>query len=268
MKITVIRLKVSLINNNEMSTGAFSYSDDVEFLDSVEDVKCYRREFWRVLRIYTENGNILSDDEVLDQWVYKYSTDGPDNECICTHKIHENCYIQNILTDHNLILGNTCIKRWMPKVWKAYSDARKNHCERCGEIHRNRKDNLCSSCRVIVKNENEEKQAKEMDEAQEAYELRRRIHMDKIRINFETRRIEQNEEKERQLVTDRKKGRVMRREYLDKRVMSVSKYKGLQFETLYNSHFDYCEWVFNLDKPTGIMNDLIEYIDIRQDELR
>jgi hypothetical protein len=63
----------------------------------------------------------------------------PDHEelCICGHRIKENCFI----TDgyYILTLGNCCIKRFLP-----YS---KRSCENCGREHRNRKDNLCLTCR-------------------------------------------------------------------------------------------------------------------------
>jgi hypothetical protein len=61
-------------------------------------------------------------------------------KCICGHKINENCYI----TDGNeiLILGNCCIKKFIPDSSRT--------CERCGEPHKNRKVNRCNLCRKGV----------------------------------------------------------------------------------------------------------------------
>ena len=58
-----------------------------------------------------------------------------DTECVCGHAIEENCYI----TDGTqiLILGNICIKKFVPKSSRT--------CEICGETHRNRKVNKCNS---------------------------------------------------------------------------------------------------------------------------
>ena len=57
--------------------------------------------------------------------------------CICGHKIIENCYI----TDETniLVLGNCCIKRFIPKSGRT--------CDKCGESHRNRIINRCNTCR-------------------------------------------------------------------------------------------------------------------------
>jgi hypothetical protein len=58
---------------------------------------------------------------------------------ICGHDIIENCYI----TDGNIILtlGNCCIKKFLPK------DKSGRTCEKCGNAHKNRKCNLCNTCR-------------------------------------------------------------------------------------------------------------------------
>lgn len=57
--------------------------------------------------------------------------------CICGHKIKENCYITD--GTYILTLGNCCIKRFVIDNTRT--------CEKCGTIHRNRKDNLCINCR-------------------------------------------------------------------------------------------------------------------------
>jgi len=68
--------------------------------------------------------------------------DMPDytNECVCGHKIVENCYITDF-KESFLIVGNCCKKRFLPK-----ENAGKT-CEICRKPHRNRKDNLCNHCR-------------------------------------------------------------------------------------------------------------------------
>lgn len=64
----------------------------------------------------------------------------PVNECVCGHKISENCYI----TDGTqiLILGNCCIKKFIPKSSRT--------CETCGNPHQNRKINKCNDCRTGI----------------------------------------------------------------------------------------------------------------------
>ena len=62
-------------------------------------------------------------------------------KCICGQEIKENCYISGIIGDEEIIviMGNNCIKRFVPKCSRT--------CKKCGEIHKNRKDNLCNKCR-------------------------------------------------------------------------------------------------------------------------
>lgn len=58
------------------------------------------------------------------------------NECVCGHRIKDNCYITNgkkILT-----LGNCCIKRFVPNKHRT--------CHDCGIEHHRTKENLCFDC--------------------------------------------------------------------------------------------------------------------------
>ena len=63
------------------------------------------------------------------------------DKCICNHKIKENCYITD--GESIIILGNCCIKRFLPK------ENRGKFCEICKKQHRNTKDNRCNDCRKI-----------------------------------------------------------------------------------------------------------------------
>ncbi len=98
--------------------------------------------------------NLTNEEIIAEGWKYCGGNEGrhlnyfriacpgevlPDqaDECVCGHNIVENCYITD--GDRILILGNCCIKRFIPDSGRT--------CERCGEPHRNRKDNLCSDCR-------------------------------------------------------------------------------------------------------------------------
>jgi len=58
-------------------------------------------------------------------------------ECVCGHEITENCYISN--GDETLILGNCCIKRFVPKSGRT--------CELCSKPHKNRIVDRCNDCR-------------------------------------------------------------------------------------------------------------------------
>ena len=62
------------------------------------------------------------------------------NECVCGHRIKENCYITD--EEHILVLGNCCIKKFIPKSSRT--------CEKCGEPHKNRVVNRCYDCRIGI----------------------------------------------------------------------------------------------------------------------
>ena len=59
------------------------------------------------------------------------------NDCVCGHKIVENCYITD--GEQILILGNCCIKKFITKHSRT--------CEKCGQPHKNRVVNRCNTCR-------------------------------------------------------------------------------------------------------------------------
>ena len=61
------------------------------------------------------------------------------DKCVCGHNIIENCYITNDI--QKLVLGNCCIKRFVPKCTRT--------CSVCGDVHRNTSINKCNTCRNI-----------------------------------------------------------------------------------------------------------------------
>jgi len=64
--------------------------------------------------------------------------------CVCSHKIKENCYIKKICPENNndeiVVLGNCCIKKFIPKSGRT--------CDICTEPHKNRVVNRCNKCRI------------------------------------------------------------------------------------------------------------------------
>jgi len=69
---------------------------------------------------------------------YKISRPPYVDKCACEHHITENCYVYNEDDDVVQVLGNCCIKKFIPKSGRT--------CEDCGEPHRNRKWNKCHEC--------------------------------------------------------------------------------------------------------------------------
>lgn len=72
------------------------------------------------------------------------------DKCICNTDITENCYIvrENDNEFELLVLGSCCIKKFVSKC--------KRTCNVCGMNHKNRKLNLCNSCKrgICLKCEN------------------------------------------------------------------------------------------------------------------
>jgi len=62
-----------------------------------------------------------------------------EDHCVCNHPIKWNCYIRHKVTNEVIVLGNCCIKKFIPKSMRT--------CGMCGEPHKNRKDNYCNDCR-------------------------------------------------------------------------------------------------------------------------
>jgi len=62
------------------------------------------------------------------------------NECVCGHKISENCYITD--GEQILVLGNCCIIKFCPKSSRT--------CEKCEAPHKNRKVDRCNDCRTDI----------------------------------------------------------------------------------------------------------------------
>ena len=111
-------------------------------------------------KLFLNNLAELSEKDWTKQWIYiggdtgrhltklktkfgnEYKNFIPEhkNQCICTHVIEENCYIQNILNSSIVIVGNCCINRYLEQ------DTSKK-CENCHQSHNNRIDNFCNECR-------------------------------------------------------------------------------------------------------------------------
>ena len=61
------------------------------------------------------------------------------DKCVCGHKIAENRYLRSPANGHTITMGNCCIKQFIEGG---------RACQNCGASHRNRKDNICSHCRL------------------------------------------------------------------------------------------------------------------------
>jgi hypothetical protein len=69
-----------------------------------------------------------------------------DDKCLCGVAIVEQCFVSRDSGDSIdlLVLGNCCIKRFMP------GENSGRTCDKCGAAHRNRKINKCNECKKGV----------------------------------------------------------------------------------------------------------------------
>jgi hypothetical protein len=99
----------------------------------------------------------ITFEDAVQYWKYVRSSDhyrqlfpgkelpAHEEECVCGHEIVNQCWIYRLdcpLGIHVLTLGNCCIKNYFPKGFKS------KLCEVCGATHKNRKDNVCKTCRA------------------------------------------------------------------------------------------------------------------------
>lgn len=110
----------------------------------------YTRCFHESLRELSVN----NDDNYIDEWVYAGGDTGrhlnyfnirycgkidipmSSSRCICSHPIVENCYIENILDNKLVVVGNCCIKKFLK------NNNKNRTCGICRTSHKNRKDNM------------------------------------------------------------------------------------------------------------------------------
>jgi hypothetical protein len=106
----------------------------------------------------------LTYDQIKDNWKYCGGDTGRhlnyfklcckdeplpehEKECVCGHAIVENCYIT--FEDDLLILGNCCIKKFIPKSSRT--------CRDCGKSHKNSVVDRCNNCRAGICDDCEKK---------------------------------------------------------------------------------------------------------------
>jgi hypothetical protein len=101
----------------------------------------------------------MTGDDTLENYIYSGGKDPSKEEyffkknpnarqlpeekdnCICGHHIKENCYIKHIITGTVIVVGNCCIKKYLPE------ENRNKTCSKCNKAHRNRNFDMCNNCR-------------------------------------------------------------------------------------------------------------------------
>lgn len=88
---------------------------------------------------HTKEGNgQTSFSYYLAHFSMKFPQPEYETRCICTHHIKHNCYIYNPYNKKALVVGNCCIKQFLPNNRKT--------CEVCGDTHKRTTKNICQEC--------------------------------------------------------------------------------------------------------------------------
>ena len=88
--------------------------------------------------------------------------------CVCRQDdLRYNLYITD--GQRILVIGSRCMYQFLPKVAKQVKEKR---CELCMNVHKNRRDNYCDDCRIVIK-EREKRRVVEEYEQKLAEQARR-----------------------------------------------------------------------------------------------
>ena len=199
--------------------------------------------------------NLIKDDYNLE---HPHKTD----RCLCSHPIEENCYIRNIDTNYIAVVGNCCIKKFIPKKTRT--------CSECDSVHKNRKSNLCNDCQKVVCDycNCEIKIAKERGSCQSCtgktlgfgkygeYNYREVVEeFPDYCIWLMNTDPDTRSSKMIEFLRWIKKNRIH-----IPRNMTVGKYKGQTYEWIMENDPQYCDWVLSMDNLSGAMESFSDFL--------
>ena len=277
-----------------MSTGSYGYvnEDDFQILYEDDDGQCYTEKFWKALRHYTKNSENMTKTQLIEDWDYlRHDKNEINDQCICTHEIKENCIIRNKrYPEQTLVVGNVCVQKWLPHVYKEWKESLKKKCDICKNPHRNRKDNLCSECRKLPKcllcsnhfkdvcipcqpffeeeKHRREQRKKELDEI-----YRKKLAKDAQKLHYSSNEfiypfMEQFIEELPSCIC--KDLRVLIYEYIPEReilnlmgeqILCCGKHKNDTFVEVAHDN-GYCDWIKELNpRPEGSLGKFLDYLE-------
>jgi hypothetical protein len=128
------KMKSTDIDENYNYIGYLWFNEDVE--------KLYWKKDSRIIEFF--GGKSKIPFELLNKKYKKKPTEN--NECVCHTHIKRNCFLFNPNYRINgfkqiIIIGYCCCEKFT-------ENGLNKKCINCGDFHKNRKDRLCSPCRV------------------------------------------------------------------------------------------------------------------------
>jgi hypothetical protein len=104
----------------------------------------YTKNFYSELIKHSNN----KDMECVHEWEFSgFIHHGIDDKCICGKDIKNLYTIKNLINDNELIVGSSCVKKFMPKIHDEYKEKLKER----KEIIKHLQNNKCEHCKLYYK---------------------------------------------------------------------------------------------------------------------
>lgn len=112
----------------------------------------------------------------------------PTEWCVC---LQDGLRYNLFISDGNRVItiGSVCMYQFLPRIARQVKERR---CEECHQVHKNRKDNYCSECRIARKRRQEE------EEIEQKRQQEKEAHQRWVKEVIEKERKRQEEEQKRQ----------------------------------------------------------------------
>ena len=146
-------LKILEQNYGSKNPEDYRYMGGAQFYTKYDDKskkKMHNVHYKYLLQLISENKDLKKTINMLDihdAHEYDLKLDKPPHKCICGHNIFQRCFIikrDKQLNYLNFItLGNCCIRLFFQQ--KSLKECK------CGNKHRNTKNNKCNECRYFSK---------------------------------------------------------------------------------------------------------------------
>lgn len=180
--------------------------------------------------------------------------------CICSHEIARNCFLMNKHTKDVIVVGNCCIKRFMPR------EASGRTCTICSKPHKNRKNNYCNDCResctITFKGKHSGKTFQQVLEDDPNYceYFLTQVHTDSESVNRFIHYLKNN-------TTEREKEEVD----LGDTKLDFGKHKGKTFKEVLSEDSGYATWFAEREARTSVQKLFQKYISenlvVEEDEV-
>jgi len=229
----------------------------------------YAEKFDLALRELSTN-----QENYLEEWVYAGGDSGRharwfnlyygemkmppyQDECICTHPISEQCFIQNRITKELVVVGNCCIKCYLLNSGRT--------CLNCNKKHKKPEDHFSFWLRTLLKDEESLFLDGEysLQSFEKVFESDRDYCLDYARNNKDSKIFHWLHESNK--LTPEESLLISsipnEEEILGAQTLNVGKHKGKTFSEILTLDASYCRWVRSLSKANGQLLEFRQWLE-------